>query len=89
MTMTRIHADGRRDDLIDQPMQMHNHAARIDTSRVSSDSEWLAEYPAPAEACTDLGADQAKREASWRWEDTVIALIAVGCVAGYFAGLFA
>ena len=91
MSMTRIYADGRRDDLADRPaMRMDNHAARIDTRRqCSSDSEWLDTQPAPAEACTDLGANQARQESSWRLSDAVIALIAVGCVAGYFAGVFA
>lgn len=64
MSMTRIYADGRRD-------------------------EWADSQPAPAEACTEVGAEQGERDASWRLADFAISVIAVGCVVAYFAGVFA
>lgn len=51
--------------------------------------EWPDSQPEPAEACTEVGAEQEQREASWRLADAVTALIAVGCVVGYFSGVFA
>ncbi len=60
-------------------------------TRIHSDGRRVVyeDQPAPAEVCTDISEEQAKRESSWRFADAAVWLIAAFCVIGYFAGVFA
>lgn len=53
---------------------------------VTSSNEW--NQASHAEASTEVGAEYPHARV-WRFADFVVACVAIACIAGYFAGVFA